>query len=182
MNLDDLVGGWFSPENRATLGVLIQEHQIESVIEIGSFLGLSAIWFAQRVHRIQCVDPWLEEATEPDNNNLVSTMQRFGVPRDFLRVFLHNIMEFGVAHKVTPIVGKSQDVHMYVVNADLVYIDGDHSYDGCKRDIELYGPKAKKIICGDDYVEREGFGVIEAVRELLPDVQNVGPVWWWRVK
>lgn len=57
---------------------------------------------------------------------------------------------------------------------DLVYIDADHSYEGCLRDIEDWYPKIKKggIMLGDDYRIYEGrrpgieFGVIQAVNEF----------------
>jgi hypothetical protein len=35
------------------------------------------------------------------------------------------------------------------------------------------------VLCGDDHVEREGFGVIQAVKEMLPGYQHNGPFWWW---
>ena len=58
---------------------------------------------------------------------------------------------------------------------DLVYIDADHSYEGCLRDIEAWYPKVKggKFLIGDDYRIYEGrhaeikFGVIEAVNEFV---------------
>src|SRR5690606_11417637 len=37
---------------------------------------------------------------------------------------------------------------------DFIYIDGNHSYDFVKKDIEMYLPKAKNggYVTGDDYV------------------------------
>lgn len=54
---------------------------------------------------------------------------------------------------------------------DLVYIDADHSYEGCKRDLEDWYPKVKEggFLVGDDYRVsnyRVKFGVIEAVNEF----------------
>ncbi len=57
---------------------------------------------------------------------------------------------------------------------DLIYIDADHSFEGCLRDIEDWYPKVKKggFLLGDDYRIYEGrrpgikFGVIEAVNEF----------------
>lgn len=57
---------------------------------------------------------------------------------------------------------------------DLIYIDADHSYEGCLRDIEDWYPKVKrgKFLLGDDYTVYEGkhagvkFGVIEAVNDF----------------
>lgn len=172
------IAGWFAPENRRTLARLITEHEVSSVVEVGSFMGLSAVWFAQRVERVTCVDAWYEPATYESENNLVGTLRRWELPRDFFALFRDNVMRSGFWHKIHPVRGHSHYVHGEVAPADLIYVDGDHSYDGCKRDIELYLPKARKLICGDDYSERNGFGVIEAVKELLPSHQSDGPFWW----
>lgn len=55
---------------------------------------------------------------------------------------------------------------------DLVFIDADHSYEGCKRDIEAYLPKVKKggYIGGHDYnnvSDKFEFGVTKAVDEFV---------------
>lgn len=54
---------------------------------------------------------------------------------------------------------------------DLVYIDADHTYEGCFRDINDWYSKVKtgRFLLGDDYREsnyRVKFGVIEAVNEF----------------
>ena len=184
------IAGWFARENREQLGKLIAEHNIKSVVEIGSFLGLSAVWFAQRVESVHCVDTWYEGATFESENNLVGTLRRWGYPcpYDFFPLFRDNVMRSGYWHKIHPIKGHSQFVVDEVPFADLIYLDAGHKYEEIKRDIEIYREKAGVILCGDDYTERmesDGtgetpcFGVIEAVTELLPNHQYVGPFWWW---
>lgn len=175
---EDEIGGWFAPENRAILAQLIVEHRIKTVIEIGSFLGLSASWFVRRVEHVTCVDTWLETAEEATSNNLVLPLRRFGIPNDFYFVFKRNMEDLRLWSKITPVRGKSSEVHHEVDEADLVYIDGDHSQEGCASDIELYGRKARKIVCGDDYEERDGWGVREAVDAAFPDRQVSGRFWW----
>jgi hypothetical protein len=57
---------------------------------------------------------------------------------------------------------------------DLIYIDADHSFEGCLKDINDWYPKIKSggFLLGDDYRIYEGrrpgikFGVIEAVNEF----------------
>lgn len=187
---DSLAPGWFAPENQNALYDLIREHGVKTVVEVGSFLGRSALWFATDplIEHVYCVDTWFEGATFESENNLVGTLRRWDLPRDFFHIFRDNVMRSGVWHKITPIKGNSRFVIGEVPCADLVYLDGDHSYEGCKRDIQLYQDKARVILCGDDYTERiendgtgktKAFGVIEAVNELLPDAQHVGPFWWW---
>jgi hypothetical protein len=183
------IPGWFAEHNRVKLHELIRKHDIKTVVEVGSFLGLSAVWFAQRVEHVYCVDQWFEGATHESENNLVGTLRRWDLPRDFFSIFRDNVMRSGLWHKITPIKGHSRFVHGEVPVADLVYLDADHSYEGLSFDIGIYAAKARKVLCGDDYTPRfeedgvtPAFGVIEAVAKLLPDAQHVGPFWWWERK
>jgi hypothetical protein len=182
------IAGWFAPENRAKLEELIVRHNIKTVVEVGSFLGLSAVWFARRVEHVYCVDTWFELATFESENNLVGTLRRWDLPRDFFPLFRDNVMRSGVWHKITPIKGHSHYAHGEVPVCDLVYLDGDHSFEGCKRDIEIYRDKARVVLCGDDYTPRTevdgrpAFGVINAVDQMLPGAKHVGPFWYWERK
>jgi len=51
---------------------------------------------------------------------------------------------------------------------DFVYIDADHSYEAVLADLEAWYPKLKKfgVLCGDDFGNPSGVGVIEAVTEF----------------
>jgi autotransporter strand-loop-strand O-heptosyltransferase len=172
------IGGWFDEANRRVLDELIKRHNIKSVIEIGSFLGQSAAWFAERVDKVTCVDTWFEAAERGDRNNLVDSLSYFGVGRDFFAKFVENMKGCGAWPKITVVRGDSQEVAHKVGEADLVYVDANHTKEGCAGDVKLYLPKARKIICGDDYTVRPEFGVIEAVSELLPRHKFDGPFWW----
>lgn len=58
---------------------------------------------------------------------------------------------------------------------DWIYIDADHSYEGCKRDLNAWYPKLKKggMFCGHDFLDGEIpagiFGVKSAVEEFLKE-------------
>lgn len=63
---------------------------------------------------------------------------------------------------------------------DLVYIDGNHEYEGCKSDLSMYGHA--DIVCGDDYKPlgqsgpwRPQLGVVQAVTEY---VESSGRDFW----
>lgn len=51
---------------------------------------------------------------------------------------------------------------------DFSFIDGDHSYEGCKKDIDAWLPKIRPggMICGHDYNEKWP-GVMKAVKETF---------------
>ena len=56
---------------------------------------------------------------------------------------------------------------------DFVFIDGDHSYEGCSADIKLWLPKVKPggFISGHDYQHSKLPGVTKAVDEVFSDIE-----------
>jgi hypothetical protein len=51
---------------------------------------------------------------------------------------------------------------------DIIYIDGDHTYEGVKKDLEVSLKKIKKtgFICGHDYTQDKFPGVVKAVSDF----------------
>lgn len=178
--------GWF--KHQEPLAALIKQHNVRSVLEVGSFLGESAIWFAQQpgVERVTCIDRWTETATRRTTNNLVEALELNGLPRLFHGMFLMNLANAGVLERVTSLVGDSKDPAVVAAApvADLVYLDGDHSDAGVLADLQNYGPKAAKVLCGDDYDDNPEFGVRRQVDRLFPGhgVGGDGGHFWWEVK
>ena len=90
-------------------------------------------------------------------------------------------------------VGKSADVAGEIKNGslDFVYVDGDHSYEGVKRDLDDYYPKIKPggLFCGHDYyypTQRWGnIPVRDAVNDWMFAGERKFEVWspdWWHWK
>jgi hypothetical protein len=79
---------------------------------------------------------------------------------------------------------KAYEVILELDRLDWAYIDGDHSYEAVRRDIELYRGLLKPggILAGDDYNNSGwwGDGVRRAVDESLPDVAISGSQFIWR--
>ncbi len=63
---------------------------------------------------------------------------------------------------------------------DMVFIDADHSYEACKKDIAAWRSKVRPggILSGHDYNRRFFPGVIRAVEEALEDVKIRGSIWY----
>tara|TARA_A100001388_G_scaffold267126_1_gene240919 strand:- start:598 stop:915 length:318 start_codon:yes stop_codon:yes gene_type:complete len=61
---------------------------------------------------------------------------------------------------------------------DAIYIDGDHTYDGVKKDITLWEKKIVSggIMVGDDYKRFEG--VRKAVNESFEKFDVIGNTWF----
>jgi hypothetical protein len=70
---------------------------------------------------------------------------------------------------------------------DFAFIDGDHSCDGCRRDVQAYWEIVHPggILCGHDYDKQDTPGVKNAVdefaRERDIEVKAMeGNLWWFR--
>ena len=80
-------------------------------------------------------------------------------------------------HKLLRGTSQEQSTKFDDETIDFVYIDGDHTYEGCKLDISLWWPKVKQggIISGHDFCESVNaktglkFGVIQAVTEFVEE-------------
>ena len=102
--------------------------------EIGSYLGASASLLALAASvldgSVHCVDTWDNRAmsVEPE--------------RDTYEEFRRNTDPF--ARWITMHRGESIAVASQVpAPLDLLFIDGDHSYDGAKADLDHYAPKLR---------------------------------------
>src|SRR5215813_3549044 len=108
-----------------------------TIVEIGSFLGLSAIIMGNSNHRcrIICIDPCDlsgEEASAP-----IYQKDGYQGSRQFRRLRL-NLILYGVRAQI--IRATSQEaIKDFSMRFQLLFVDGDHSYEACSRDVELYG-------------------------------------------
>lgn len=68
-----------------------------------------------------------------------------------------------------------------------VYLDGDHSYDGFRRDLMAWWPKVQSggILAGHDYYDRPPFRVRSALCSITNGPCGIthepSPSWWCRV-
>lgn len=130
---------------------LIVERGIKLILEIGTFLGHSALrWLAVAgaESTVICVDPFLAD--------LDVAQWGWGelAGKNLYYAFLANCWEH--RHQLIPIRGYSPrallPVHFLGVQPELIYIDGGHYYKDVLQDLETchrYWPHA--VLCGDDW-------------------------------
>lgn len=127
------------------------------IVEIGAYVGRSTHVLATtaklRNSRVISIDPFLPAFDGWHNSDPKSA-------------FMNNIMQ--VFDNVTLIEDYSQNVFNQVPEFDFIFIDGDHSYEGVKRDCENYLPKLKRGCCVSfhDYNGSSFLGLQEAVNEI----------------
>lgn len=175
MSLYQHIGGWFSETTAGALEALIKLYKVSQVIEIGSFQGRSAVFFASHVLETVCIDPFVawkegvEDGAVPEGE-------------DFFDKFEANIKEarsHGAHLSAIRALRKTSEEAFYEnpdLQADLIYIDGAHDYESVKKDIWMWKGRARKILCGDDYDEHWE-GVVRAVDEAFPDRIIIGNLW-----
>ncbi len=161
------VVGYMSEQSQWRLDRLIDEYDVRSVIEVGTFVGLSACFFAERVDHVVCVDTF--DATNSATFNPVGVH----IIEDQYRTFLENTVAYPhIRHIVLP----SLEAATLPLVADMVYIDADHTSDAVIADVEAWTPHARKLIAGDDNGD-ERFGVSAALTALrIPDSGE--RIWW----
>jgi predicted O-methyltransferase YrrM len=146
------------------------------IVEIGSYTGQSTTMFADEVKIVIAIDPFMNDY---DDNDV--TCHSADIPTEVYTKFLENISPY---KNISHIRMTSDDAIKTLENlkVDLVYIDGVHTYDQVKKDIENYKPiiKAGGLICGHDY-SNEGHvaGVYKAVNEAFgkPDLTFIDNSW-----
>lgn len=156
------IPGWFPEENAQILEYLIRKYNIKTVIEVGSFVGKSTVFFASRCNKVYAIDTF--QGTDEGYLQYSDTQ---GLVKDMFNQFMTNIDRCGVRDKVIPIQADSLSAAKMDINADLVYIDASHVYQNTHNDILAWYPHARKILCGDDYTA--GWpDVKKAVDEVKP--------------
>jgi predicted O-methyltransferase YrrM len=147
-------------------------------VEIGSYLGASACFIAAGLNassKLICIDTWMNDAMTEGKRD---TKEEFG----------RNTEQY--KHKIITIRGYSYEVVCKVRNItskiDLLFIDGDHSYEGVKTDWDLYSPLLKSGSCVvfHDYGWAEGVirVVEEDVKPMLESFDSLPNMFWGYIK
>lgn len=101
------------------------------IVEIGSWKGKSTVALAEAVKdkncTIFCIDLW-------NNDNM------FMESEDIFPAFLENVKPYDF---VIPIKSNSKYAEVIVNQIDLLFIDGDHSEEGVRADIDKYSKYLK---------------------------------------
>ena len=144
-------------------------------IEIGSFVGTTALVLAEHFDKVHCVDTWTASASDDPINDIYRKLENEVYEVFHANVLRHEEIE---VHRMT-----SREAAPLFANesAHLGWLDGDHSYEAVLADIRLYLPKIKRggFMMGHDL--NDAFpGVGRAVGELFkPErISKIGQCCW----
>jgi len=159
---------------------LILETKPELIIEVGSWMGYSAISMADVIKKnnldcgIICVDTWLGAREFWSTNQETigwwnySNHEHFKTQNDDLELvngypsvyyqFLANVIHKGSSKYITPFPQTSSIAGRWFksnnIIADFIYIDGSHEYEDVASDLKNYWQilSSGGIMIGDDYL------------------------------
>jgi MMP 1-O-methyltransferase len=127
------VEGWLSDrQGRALFDAAARATGGGVIVEIGSWKGRSTTWLASGARlagqRVYAIDPHRGSREDP----AVETLNEF----------LDNLARNGLADVVEPMVMTSEEAAARIAGPiELLFIDGDHSYEAVRRDAELWLPR-----------------------------------------
>lgn len=146
-------------------------------VEVGSFKGKSTAYFAEKLKKDKsnkvfvCVDTW--QGTEGEHEEMISKLDK-----PLIEIFEENMSDLGLSDYICPIEKDSVEAAKDFIDksVDVVFLDGDHSYEGVKADIEAWLPKIKPggLLCGHDI---DFPFVWRAVKEKLKDFHVIQRCW-----
>lgn len=165
-----LASEWVQPKERPL-----------QLVEIGSYLGASACFLAAGLKKsgrdgaVYCIDTWSNEAMSEG-------------ARDTMQEFLANTRDF--LQRIVPMRGWSSDVVAALsrqrLAIDLLFIDGDHSYESCLADWHGYSAllSQNSIVVMHDIGWAEGVKrvVDEEIRPLAFKEGRLPNLWWGWIK
>jgi hypothetical protein len=165
------------PGDLRTLRELVRSTHAREVIEVGSWVGSSALALARPGVRVHCIDHW--EGTpgeEVPREGVPSAVSQVTNWQDPFQVFCHNVRP-QLFKSIFPHRGTSsffQEIWPHPV--DLVFIDAAHTYEEVIQDLGWARHlKPGGLLCGHDY---DVFpGVTRAVDEIGADGTS-GAIWW----
>ena len=115
-------------DEAAFLFRLVRSQSTAQILEIGRYYGGSAFLFA----------------VASDHNSMVTSIDIAPQNDKLLQIALK---KSGLEHKVRLLVGDSRDGEVRVNFYDLIFVDGDHSYEGVPKDYEHWRKAVKPGGC-----------------------------------
>jgi predicted O-methyltransferase YrrM len=160
--------GWFSYDY-IYRDMVSQADDDSLFVEIGSFKGKSTAFMTVEIAnsgkniRFECIDPmklmghYAESAKNENEKEIFA-----GYSEEEFHARLASVSKFYKLHAMT----SEEAVNLYEDGSiDFLMVDGDHSYEGVKKDIELFLPKMRSggLIAGDDAFAED---VVRAVQDI----------------
>jgi cephalosporin hydroxylase len=133
--------GWFSTENKKNLEYLITTYKPKCIVELGTWLGLSAIHMASILPDygiVYAIDDWTADLDIYIKNTPGLELK---IPTLYQQ-FLSNVKHANLCHKIVPVRMKTLEAAQSLnLKPELIYIDSSHDEVSVFSDIMNWYPK-----------------------------------------
>ena len=176
--------GWFSASNEQYLTEFIKKRNPKLVVEVGVWLGRSAIHMAHLLEKdatLYAVDHWQGQYYwKNPGHEIIDRLPTL------YEQFLSNVIHMKLTDVIVPVKMSSLQAAEHLdIKADLIYIDASHTQDDVFNDIMAWSKKLAPngLLCGDDwaYIEVQK-GVYQAAHSLDKQVKYIGNLWYFDSK
>lgn len=159
--------GWYF--NAWQIEFVLKNHKVNTVIEVGSWLGQSTRHIASLLPsngKVYAIDHWKGSVEHQATPGLEMIYEQF----------LSNVIHAGLTDKIIPIRMSSLEAAEYFrsnsIKADLIYIDASHDTESVLADLNAWFPlvKGHGIICGDDW---RIFPTVRRAVEIFAEQNNL---------
>lgn len=170
------IQGWFDYDD--LFSEIVEKLPDNSeIVEIGCWLGKSTAYMCKEIKesgkniKYNCVDIW-DDNIGIDFHKHSTVYQKYIEELDdsLFNEFKKNMKDCGFIDMINIIKSDSSIAadNFKDNSLDFCFVDGDHSYEGSKKDIEYWYPKMKKgsYFCGHDYCNIGERQVARAVDEF----------------
>lgn len=126
-------------------------HALEIGVQFGRSLTVIGMVAKERGYDVTGVDNWCEDESPQVQAHISGQIRKYDMPVVLLSMTSEEASEL-IHHEL-----------------DLIHIDGDHTYEGVKTDIELWKDKVKSggYLLFDDYGHNSLPDVFQAVNEFI---------------
>ncbi len=178
--------GWFG--NATQLSKVIDNYKPKIVVELGSWLGSSTAFIAEKIGCegiIYAVDVWEEtpECLSALPNVIGDSKFYFNT---LYQQFLSNMIHLKHDFHVIPIkTATLSAASLLKINPNLIYVDASHAEEDVYNDIIAWYEKLAVggIMCGDDWSwHTVRAGVIKAATKLKQAIYHEDNFWWFDSK
>jgi hypothetical protein len=151
------IPGWMTEKEMRWLHE--QAKNMNGVVEVGCLIGRSSAALLSACQGpVYCIDCW----TGDNAGGKTYFKQNVGhYPNlNLIHDYSHNVVD------------------MFTL-VDMVFLDGDHTYESISEDINDWLPKTTVLFCGHDYGHPDYPGVKQRVDEVFPGKFQVYESIWW---
>lgn len=169
---------------------LLWKYSQGDIMEIGTFLGRSAVLFSRKAKSVHTIDLFEKILDIVDEKNRKHYKELFRKYNHKIQVVADNLKKYGNIFVVQRTIDLFIKWNHQGVKFDVIFLDGDHSYNGVKDDFYETLPLLKDngfiifhdSVKNDKAPHHEVYLFLEEIKDRFLKIDSQGSTTVWRKK